>query len=336
VTTGIIDLWLTPGIKIFEVEVLGQTLHSDKGSSQMHGIMSLIRLTRLMRVFRLVRVVRCVPPLYALLLGVMEAFKAMQWVVVLTLLTLYGAAIVFTNLIGKGMIYPGGVAPPAAIEVFGTMSQSLFSLFELMNGDTGVIEPIETQLIGKILFAAFMIVANWAILAILTAVVSENMISTSNRLVAEEKQSREAANTKKQEDSLAELFMAKDPNKNGYISRTEWQEMIDDAATRLELTDGTNLSNNDMLDLFDCLAVDGISGNGVVQLEGKDNVSYLTLIHSLRTHHTFADKKSVLHVMMRMRTLQEQVQGQLSENHKEMMHMARRIETHVRGEGASL
>jgi len=334
VTTGIFDLWLVPGIRIFQVEVLGETQATDSsGPSRMHSIMSLVRLTRLMRVFRLVRVIRCVPPLYSLLLGVMEAFKAMQWVVVLTLLTLYGGAIVFTNLIGKGMIYEGGVAPPEAIEVFGTMSQSLFSLFELMNGDTGVIKPIETEMIGKILFAAFMIIANWAILAILTAVVSENMIATSNRLAAEEKQTLEAEVTKKQVDSLTELFLAKDPNKNGYVTRTEWQGMIDDGATRLELTEGTHLSNGDMMDLFDCLAVDGNKDN---ELEGKDSVAYIHLIHSLRTHHTFADKKSVLHVMMRMRTLQEQVQSQLNEQHKEMMNMSHRIETHVRGEGASL
>merc|ERR1719424_1669662 len=96
----------------------------------------------------------------------MSALKAMQWVIVLTMLMLYACAIVFTHLVGK----------------------SLFSLFKLMNGDTNIVRSIDDTLGGKMLFVCFMILANWAILAILTSVVSENMISASTKITEDEKE----------------------------------------------------------------------------------------------------------------------------------------------------
>jgi voltage-gated sodium channel len=179
VAAGVVDLWLIPGWMCIEEQILDHP--AGFSTTIPDNIMSLVRLMRLMRVLRLVRVLRSIPPLYTLLVGVYGAFQAMKWVIVLTLLTLYAGAIVFTNLVGKGMIYPSQQAPPEALEVFGTMGASLFSLFEMMNGDTEVINPIKDILFGKFMFAGFMVVANWAVLAILTAVVSENMISTSAR-----------------------------------------------------------------------------------------------------------------------------------------------------------
>jgi len=270
-----------------------------------------VKLMRLMRVLRLVRVLRSVPQLYTLLIGVFGAFQAMKWVIVLAMLTLYGGAIVFTNLVGKGLIYKHQEAPPAALEVFGSMGASLFSLFELMNGDTSVIEPIKTSIVGKFLFAAFMVISNWAVLAILTAVVSENMIATSSRFAEEEKQKIEDDDNRKSEERLLEIFGRGDPSKSGRISRVKWDEMINDGATRIELGEGTHLNKEDMLDLFDCLAIDDSDDDDFY-------VDYRDLIHSLKANTTTADKRSVLHVMIRLRAMQEQLQQQRQLQHDQL------------------
>jgi hypothetical protein len=298
---------------------------------QLHSVMSLVRLTRLMRVLRLIRVLRSVPPLYTLLMGVIDAFGAMKWVVVLTLLTLYGGAIVFTNLVGKGMIYPDHNPPPEALTVFGTMTRSMFSLFELMNGDTSVIDPIKPLMIGKFLFAGFMVISNWAVLAILTAVVSENMIASSNRFAAEERQKQEDTEVNMSKAKLLQLFESNDPNKNGIITREEWSEMVNDAEICEQLSEGTHLNKEDLLDLFDCLTVDGFDSGSF-----KGSVEYKELVHSLKANSTVADKRSVLHVMIRMRAMQDQVQKKMDAKFREMTDAIHRVETHARGEGASL
>merc|ERR1712232_673156 len=101
----------------------------------------------------------------------MHAFDAMKWVMTLTFLLLYGGAIVFTSLIGHGYIYSSkSEIPPEANLYFGTVAQSSFSLFKLMNGDTSVVEPITKDMKGRLLFVAFMVISNWAVLAILTSV----------------------------------------------------------------------------------------------------------------------------------------------------------------------
>jgi voltage-gated sodium channel len=333
VSTGALDLWLIPGISIFKAQVLNESSGEEtEMGEQLHSVMSLVRLTRLMRVLRLIRVLRSVPPLYTLLVGVIDAFGAMKWVIVLTILTLYGGAIIFTNLVGKGMIYQDHKATPEALEVFGTMSRSMFSLFELMNGDTEVIEPITSLVAGKFLFACFMVISNWAVLAILTAVVSENMIAASNRFEAEEHQKRQETHMLKSKARLLELFEANDPDKNGTITKKEWVQMIKDTPTCMELSEGTHLSKDDMLDLFDCLAVD----NADVKDTNDTNVEYRELIQSLKANNTLADKRSILHIMIRMRALQDQVQSRLDDGFEDVTKAIRRIETHVRGEGASV
>lgn len=309
VTAGIGDLWLMPAITLFRQQVYDENVDGFGQDTTTRSLLSMVKLMRLMRVLRLVRVLRSVPPLYTLLVGVYGAFQAMKWVIVLTLLTLYGGAIVFTNLVGKGLIYEHQEAPPEALKVFGTMSASLFSLFEMMNGDTEVIKPIKTQIVGKILFALFMIIANWAILAILTAVVSENMITVAGRFAEAENEKQAEVKLQKSEDRLMEIFEREDVGLK--IGKAKWLKMIEDGPTREELSEGTHLTKDDMVDLFACLEIDDSDVGG--RHDGRVDVR--DLIHSLKENTTLADKRSVLHVMIRLRAMQDQLTARHDENH---------------------
>merc|ERR1712232_1195880 len=127
---------------------------------------------------RLIRLLRSIKPLYRLLIGVVEAMQGVQWVTLLALVLIYACAIIFTNLIGHGLIYEGP-PPEAAVQTFGTIGDSMLNLFKLMNDDQGVVAPLTGHVVVKFLFALFMIAANWAALAILTSVVTDNMNTAS-------------------------------------------------------------------------------------------------------------------------------------------------------------
>jgi len=274
----------------------------------------LMKLMRLLRVLRLVRVLRSIPPLYTLLVGVIAAFKSMQWVLVLTLLVLYGASIIFTNLVGKGLIYGSDQdIPQVALDVYGTVGKSLFALFELMNGDTSVIQPIKDLVLGRLIFAGFMVISNWAILAILTAVVSDNMLASSTRIREEDSGIQVAKEEEANVAKLLYVFQEHDPDRSGSLDRAEWMAMLDDRATMVELSEDTHLSKSDLLDLFDCLAIEGEVQSGTVK--------YTDLVHSLKANSALADKRSVLHVMLRMRIMQEQMTTQLRTGFDEMKQM---------------
>merc|ERR1712176_1012325 len=102
------------------------------------------------------------------------------------------------------------------------------------------------------------------------------------------------------------MFEDNDPNKNGSISREEFTQMVTDDAIRLELTEGSNLKKEDLLDVFDCLAVE------------DDIVEYRELIHSLKATATVATERSVLHVMIRMRAMQDSLSVQIDSKFAEI------------------
>merc|ERR1712032_1734149 len=204
------------------------------------GVFKVLTLMRLFRVLRLVKLLKMVKPLYRLLLGVLESVRAMQWVIVLTFLTLYACAVVFTNLVGKGLVTDGEISQKALL-YFGSVPRSLFSLFKLMNGDLDVVEPIANYVEGQLLFAAFMVVTNWAVLAILTSVVSDNMISTSQKANDEDERKHRDELHATRVRRLKMLFGEIDQDGDACISSSEWHTILNDPGMRHELLQATGL-----------------------------------------------------------------------------------------------
>ena len=64
-----------------------------------------LRIVRVFRVLRLARLLRSVKQLYKLIRGVVESMASVGWVIILTFILLYSAALVFTTLVGRGYIY---------------------------------------------------------------------------------------------------------------------------------------------------------------------------------------------------------------------------------------
>merc|ERR1740138_1248506 len=116
-------------------------IESGNHGHQMGQIMTTLRLARLLRILRLVRLVKNIPPLYTLIVGILQAMQGMAWVLVLTAVFLYAFALLSVRLVGHGLLF-GGNAPPEVAEIFPNVPQSMFVLFKVMNGDMEQVEPL--------------------------------------------------------------------------------------------------------------------------------------------------------------------------------------------------
>mmetsp|Transcript_139084 Transcript_139084/g.444209 ORF Transcript_139084/g.444209 Transcript_139084/m.444209 type:complete len:668 (-) Transcript_139084:236-2239(-) len=251
---GIIDMWLMPGVALFKREVLSEDVDTERSSSS--ASLSLLRLMRLMRVLRLARLVRTIPPLYRLLQGVVQALHAMQWVMVLTLLILYAGAILWTTVVSAGFLWPEDQIPEDVQKRFGSVVHSLFSLFRLMNGETDVAATVTQTAFGQVLFIGFMIITNWAMLAILTSVVSSNMFESSAQTEKEEFQANLVIEHAEKNELLGMLFQNIDTDRSGALREDEWRAIMHDKGTLNALFETTGMTARNLDDLFRYLAVD--------------------------------------------------------------------------------
>eukprot|EP00427_Karlodinium_veneficum_P039614 CAMPEP_0169297820 /NCGR_PEP_ID=MMETSP1016-20121227/66002_1 /TAXON_ID=342587 /ORGANISM="Karlodinium micrum, Strain CCMP2283" /LENGTH=91 /DNA_ID=CAMNT_0009389553 /DNA_START=1 /DNA_END=273 /DNA_ORIENTATION=- len=86
-----------------------------------------------------------------------------------------------------------------------------------------------------------MILSNWAVLAILTSVVSEHMITSSQKLHEMEKQEEEEMAFYARTGQLAQFFVEMDDDGDGKISESEWQRMLAKPVSKQHLCDLTGL-----------------------------------------------------------------------------------------------
>merc|ERR1719336_1533985 len=106
-------------------------------------------------------------------------------------------AIFWTTVVGEGLI---NEKSKDLDQAFGKVHASLFSLFRMMNGDTDFAEDVFNVGWGRVAYVAFMVTVGWAILAILTSVVSDNMIEASQK-------------TQEEDEHVAQLEADADMNK---------------------------------------------------------------------------------------------------------------------------
>lgn len=271
----------------------GPSTRSSRGLD-LSTVMHLIRLMRLLRVLRLVKLFKAVPPLYRLLVGVVESLKAMQWVMVLTMLSLYGCAIVFTSLVtgGSGILFDTERPPRLAEKRFGTMATSLFSLFRLMNADIAVVNPIVSSVGGKLLFVVFMCGANWAILAILTSVVSDNMIQCSQKDIQESEAFLALQQELRMLKTLPLIFGEVGVRPEGSITEKGWRSLMADEGLRHALCKESRLPEASLEELFHISC----------GLQGKldDPTPYEEFVRILKEESQVVDKRMLLKVMTRL------------------------------------
>eukprot|EP00746_Dinoflagellata_sp_MGD_P145120 gnl/MRDRNA2_/MRDRNA2_77771_c0_seq1.p1 gnl/MRDRNA2_/MRDRNA2_77771_c0~~gnl/MRDRNA2_/MRDRNA2_77771_c0_seq1.p1 ORF type:complete len:620 (+),score=129.78 gnl/MRDRNA2_/MRDRNA2_77771_c0_seq1:111-1970(+) len=252
VMSGVIDQWCIPVLQATGLEKKGE------GGEKMGVIVMLMRMLRLLRIVRLFRLVRIVRPLYELAQGVLEAVQGMFWVLVLMVMVLYAIAILCTRLIGHGVILPDpeALAKDAELvdirELFRTVPDSMFALFGSMSSWSLIqLNPLfEDMPLLKPIFVLFYVYSAWALLAVMTGVVSENMISIREQMTREEE---DKENTRKRmiTDLLRDLFRKADADDSGHVSKDEFDAMLRSPEFVKKVTKQSHIRVQDLLDLFE-------------------------------------------------------------------------------------
>lgn len=210
-----------------------------------------------------------------------------------------------------------------------------------MNGDIDVIKPIADKsfglpgLIGKFLFMFFMIMSNWAILAILTSVVSDRLISTSAEVERDDLDHELQARMRCEKRRLLSIFQTVDENSTNYITEAEWKSLLSDQKVSHEMCELAKMKKENLQDLFECFAntqrIDlfdmrrkekcGITSRRTDEIvcESQNNarfatvkqMDYRTFITCISDESETADKTSILRVMARVRMLEGKIDNRL-------------------------
>jgi len=248
---GMVDAYLIPMYALVQVLMGGSS--SDK--PDIGQVMMMLRLARLLRILRLARLIKSIPPLYVLIQGIAKAMQGMVWVVVLTALLLYICALLGVKLVGHGLVFGGKEHVPGDMaEVFPDVLNSMFVLFNLMNGSTGSVEPLLKLPIMKFFIMIYTIISTWAILSILTAVVSGNMIKAQEENKVEEEENSKNVQHTRSVKVLTYLFENADKEHDSCLRESEFEGIVGDNLKSAMLIDACGINKEDLKELFECLA----------------------------------------------------------------------------------
>jgi len=200
-------------------------------------------------------------PLYELAQGILEALHGMFWVLVFMSMTLYACAILCSLFIGGGEVFSDEVLAEDSEpfrNMFDGVSASLFALFGTVSSWSLVkLVPLFKQAPAfRLFFVVFYIYSSWALLAVMTGVVSENMIAIRDQMVKEDVRKEEI----RQEHVvllLKDLFQKADIDNSGCISRDEFTFMLASPALVKKLGKFSKIDVNDLEELFSWIDHDG-------------------------------------------------------------------------------
>mmetsp|Transcript_46386 Transcript_46386/g.108006 ORF Transcript_46386/g.108006 Transcript_46386/m.108006 type:complete len:708 (+) Transcript_46386:62-2185(+) len=255
---SLLDQWLLPFAGLV-AELAGNPASAPMtDSGQMGSLASLLRIARLLRILRLVRLIKSIPELYQLSMGILWSVRGMMWVLVLAFVVLYVMALLGVRLVRDGIIFGGeDMTPPEVKAIFPSIHQSIWEFFVVMNGDASAMEPLfEAVPCAQDFMMLFMVFSSWAILSILTAVVSENMIKSTerHRLELEEKESQ--VRWELHRKILCDVFESADSFGHGHLTKAEFLAWVETSSAHGGVEELTGLRKHDLRQMFDYLCED--------------------------------------------------------------------------------
>jgi len=261
VMSGVSDTWLMPLINRLNAEW-------HKKGSHTSVVFMLMRMCRLLRIVRLFRLVRIVRPLFELAMGVMEALQGMFWVLVFMVMTLYATAILCTRLIGHGLLsnMVDDDEDLSGIQaMFSTVDESMFTLFGTVSSWSLLkFEPLFREMpFLRPFFVLFYVYSAWALLAVMTGVVSENMIAIREQMLQENRQKEDMQRTMITEH-LNEIFKKADQDNSGEVTREEFEALLEKPDLIKKIQKNTHMRVSELRELFDWI---DHSGSGSITID---------------------------------------------------------------------
>jgi len=312
VVSSTMDTWIIPLVFVLRKSFVSPEPEATRTAEMRMGqVMMLMRMARLMRILRLVKLIKAVRPLYLLVTGVLNALQGVLWVLVLTVTVLYAMGIMATHLIGHGMVFPPGhEVPDDIVHPFRSVPASMFTLFRQMSGASSdqevnaVDELMKSVPSVKFAFVFFMISSSWTLLSILTAVVSENMISTTGEQQVEMKLVASEEDRARHIQKLSDLFLIIDTTGDGLVSQEELHEFLSHEANALATAKSCRVPVRDVKEVLETLYTYG------------REVTLEEFVESLADVRHTATEKSMMKIDAKMCSLQarmEKLIGNLDE-----------------------
>lgn len=273
------------------------------------SIMVVFRIVRIVRILRSCRLLKHFKQLYLLLQGFLHSLQAVFWIGVLFFLVVLIAGIVVTSMVGANAKdwARGPHAEPGdeekIEELFGSLARSMVTMFQLVTldnwGDINTLVSKQMPLM-TVFFILYILTTAFAMIALLTGVITENVTAVSR----ESEQAEEEARFQAYVETLAFVFQHAEAydGQEGITFEDLRRLLLEDpkVAGKMELNE-TNISPSDLRDIFQAM---DYSGDG--------RVSWDEFRHGLRDMHGQATAKEVALLradMVQLRTLVGRIAG---------------------------
>eukprot|EP00913_Durusdinium_trenchii_P019165 g18011.t1 len=188
---------------------------------------------------------------------------------------------------------------------FGTVWRSFLALFKLMNDDQSVVTQIITTIGGQILFYAFMMLSNWMMLAILTSVISDNMMTVSRTKEEEDRKRSMQDRAEMAKRRITQIFQRLDEDHSGSITEDEMRQLLSDLDLQAELCEAAGLHDaSDLVEMLHCASYKSKEEGSVILYK-----QFLTMLQDESAH---AKERSIFKVLENMRAMEFRLEERMN------------------------
>jgi len=231
--TGILFVWVLPLCAMIFADL-------DFAGNSMIRVFTVFRAFRVIRLVRVVQQVQFFHEVWLLLRGLQSSARTLFWTVVVIFFLTYVFAIFGIVLIGKPLVdrfsEDGNDMQgehydlQRLVEVVGTLPDLMFTLIQVLNGDswTAIVKAIQNyQPYAWIYFYLYVSVASLVLMNLVTAIIVEHALNTSKADEELQQASREKL-YRLELNKLNSLFMMMDADGDGMLCWDEFQESFND------------------------------------------------------------------------------------------------------------
>jgi len=209
----VLETWLLPA---------AYAIAGSDGVSNNMRIVTIFRLLRFLKVLRLAKVIRQLPELVIIIRGIVFAYKAISFTILLIGITIYAGALVFRVLLEGTEI---GAARFASVPM-AFMTLLVEATLSGSKGGILIVEATQEHLCYALLILAYVVVANITMMGIVSGLLVQAVKTVTEVEKAESSYTALFENL----SDIWTLAISKDTDGDGLIDLSEFEDIINDEA----------------------------------------------------------------------------------------------------------